>query len=99
MLLVAVHTSVRDQPKEMEARAGSFFESLFKDRVTGQFAVLDRFVDPGKVLIDDTARAEIQMADLGISHLTIGETDIHTAGAQAAAGVGLVQIIVERRFP
>src|SRR5262249_19804523 len=99
MVLVAVHSSVRDQPKKMETRVGSLSESLFEHRVASQFAVLDRFVDPGKVLIDDAAGAEIQMADLGISHLTIRETDIHTTGAQAAARVGLVQIIVKRRLP
>jgi hypothetical protein len=99
MVLVAVYSSVRDQPKEMETRAGSLLESLFQNRVTRQLTVLNRFVDPGKVLIDDAACAEIQMADFGISHLTIGETDIHTTGAQAAAGVGLIEVVVERRFP
>ena len=42
MVLVAVYSSVRDQPKEMETRAGGLLESLFQDRVTRQLTVLNQ---------------------------------------------------------
>src|SRR5262245_56510899 len=83
----------------MKAGAGSLAESLLEDRVGRQFAILYCFVDPGEVLIDDAARSEIQMTDLRISHLTAGEADVRTTGTQATAGIGLIEKIVERRFP
>jgi len=34
-----------------------------------EFAVLDRLGDPGQFLVDDSACADIHVADLGIAHL------------------------------
>src|SRR5229473_2043403 len=38
-------------------------------------AVLQRLVDPGQVLVDDAARADVEVADLGIPLLAFGQPD------------------------
>ena len=57
----------------------------------------DRLVDPGQVLINDPARAEIHVAHLGISHLSGWQTDIETARAQTRAGIFAVELVMKWR--
>ena len=63
-----------------------------------QFAVGDRFVNPGEVLIDDAPGAEIEVADLGVAHLAFGQSDIQAAGAQMSDWIIAIKLIVKRRL-
>ena len=62
-----------------------------------EFAVGDRLVDPRQILVNDPARAEIQVADFGVAHLAFGQTDIRPARAQLARRIVAVKMIVKRR--
>ncbi len=64
MRVVAVHTAIGKEAEEVEPFSARFFESGAEDFVAGEFAVGDRFVNPGEVLIDDAPGAEIEVADL-----------------------------------
>jgi hypothetical protein len=48
--------------------------------VVEEAAVLDRGVDPGQVLVDDPARAEVHVPDLGIAHLPVRQADVAAFG-------------------
>ena len=62
-------------------------ERFLQNVVLLQFAVSDRFVDPGQVLINNPSRAEVEMADLGISHLPFGQPHVLPARAQGRARI------------
>ena len=53
--------------------------SLRRERAVG-----DRLVDARQVLADDRAGAEVEVADLGVAHLPVGQPDGRAAGASAA---------------
>jgi len=67
-------------------------------RIEGQAAVFDRFADPDQFLADDASRADREMADFGIAHLTIRQTHISAAGLDQGMGIGLPERIHHRRF-
>ena len=74
---VRVHAAVRDEPEQMHvrvARVGAL-EDAGERRVLEERAVLDRLVDPLEVLEEHAARADRQMADLGVAHLAGREPD------------------------
>ncbi len=50
-------------------------ERAAEDGVLEEGAVLNRRVDAHEVLQKDTARADRQMADLGVAHLAVREAD------------------------
>ena len=65
-----------------EARAGAAPPALARRRaglpqrlVLEEAAVGDGLVDAHQVLLDDRARAEVQVADLGVAHLAVGQAD------------------------
>ncbi len=62
-----VHAAVGDQPDQVHALAGLHgpAQHLVVDLVAEQ-----RLVDAQQVLLDDGARAEVQVAHLGVAHLT-----------------------------
>ena len=51
-------------------------------RVLHDGAVLAGAVDLHEVLIDDAAGTDIEMSHLRVAHLTVGQTDVLTAGLQ-----------------
>jgi hypothetical protein len=61
---------------------------LHHRRQAGDRPVRDGAADAGQVLHHDPAGANIQVADLGIAHLALGQPDIRAAGAQEGAGAG-----------
>ena len=82
----------------MQPPASRLSESFLQNAILLQFAVSDRFVDPGQVLINNPSRAEIEMTDLGISHLPFGQTDVLPARAQRRARIILIETVVKRRL-
>ena len=74
-----------------------FREGLLQNFVLLHLTVRDRLVDPRQVLINNPARAQVKMADLGISHLARGQTDVFSARAQGRAGIFAIEPIVKWR--
>src|SRR5205807_3122368 len=77
----------------MPARGG---ESFLRDFVSIELAAGDGFIDAGKVLKNDPARAQVEMADFRVAHLAIGKSDIGAARAKFAAGIIAIELIVKR---
>ena len=65
---------------------------------SAQRAVGDRLVDPGQVLGDDRPRAEVQVPDLGVAHLPVGQPDAAPAGLELRVGVCGPQLVEHRRL-
>ena len=58
-------------------------------------AVEDGGVDAGHVHADDAAGTEVEVAYLGVAHLTVGETDEVIAGLQECVGVFAEKLVVD----
>ena len=69
-----VHAAVGDEPDQVHA-LGASLQRRLQHLVLGQRAVLDRRVDAREVLRDDRAGAEVEVADLGVAHLPLGQPD------------------------
>ena len=98
MPVMAVHSAIRDQPDEMQPPASRVSECLLQNAILLQFAVSDRFVDPGQVLINNPPRAEIEMADLRVSHLPFRQPHVLAARAQCRARIILIETVVKGRL-
>ncbi len=61
-------------------------------------AVLDRLVDAGEFLVNDPARAEVQVPDFAVAHLSGGQADILARRTEPALGISLVEVLVEREI-
>ena len=58
-----MHAAVGNQPEEMRSMSACRGKRFLQNTIAFQFAVGDRLVNPGKVLINDSARSEIKMAN------------------------------------
>ena len=76
----------------MTARAGNGF---LQYTIARQFACRDRLVNSRQVLINNSARSEIKMADLRVAHLPLRQTDVSPTGAQLRAWIIRVQLVVK----
>ena len=88
MILMAVHAAVGNQAEEMQALAllAAWAKAFFSTLFLRQRVFLDGLVDAGQVLVNDAAGAEVEVADLAVAHLAVGQADIHAAGADVAHG-------------
>ena len=94
--LVRVDAAVGEQTDEVER------SSLLRGQFAGadqcgvgeEAAVEDGGVDAGHVHADDSARAQIQVADFGVAHLAVGQADEVLAGAKEGVGVFAEQLVV-----
>ena len=66
-------------------------------RVARQRAVGDGLVDARQVLADDRAGAEVEVADLGVAHLPLGQPDRAAAGRQLRVRVARPEVVEDRR--
>jgi len=67
-----------------------------EDGITEEALVGDRGVDARHVHADDAARAEVEMAYFGVSHLAVGESDEVLAGTDERVGIGGQKLVVGR---
>src|SRR5205809_1180817 len=78
----------------MKAVAVRTSERLLQHLVARQFAVRDRFVNSGQVLINNPPGTQVKMSNFRIAHLPIRQTDIGSAGAQFTAWIIPVERVV-----
>ena len=57
----------------------------------------DRLVDPGQILLDDRSGTEVQMPDLAVAHLAVGQADGAATGAELCVRVAREQAVHRRR--
>ncbi len=86
VLEARVHAAVGCEADEVHARGDG--EGVADHGVRRERARGDGFVDAHEVLAHDRARAEVQVADLGVAHLAFRETHGVPAGAQGGVRVG-----------
>ena len=67
-----------------------------QDLVLGQRAVGDRLVDAREVLLDDGARAEVQMADLAVAHLPVRQADRAAARDERRVRIARPEVVEHR---
>ena len=74
---MAVDAAVGHQAHEVDgAPVGhGAVDRLAQHGVARERAVLDRQVDPGELLVDDPAGADVEVPDLGVAHLPLGQPD------------------------
>ena len=60
-------------------------------------AVGDRIVDPLEILLQPPAGTDRQMADLGVPHLPLGQTDSLARGDEAPVRIGRPQVVEDGR--
>lgn len=98
MRAVAVHPAIREESEEVHPFPACVLESRAENIVAGELAVCDRLVNAREVLVNDSPRAEIQVAHLGVAHLAFRQSDIHATGAQTSDRVIAIKLIVKRRL-
>lgn len=62
VLVMTVHTAVGNQSEEVEPMAAGARKSVLGDRIASEFPFRDRLVDSSEILINDSARPEVEMA-------------------------------------
>ena len=80
MCLMAVNAARRDESQKMERTALCFHTRHdFKKRlVLKEIAVFDIARDARELLVNDAAGTDVRMTDLGVTHLSIWQSDIFT---------------------
>src|ERR1700746_2417590 len=72
-------------------------ESFLRDGIAVELAGGNRFVDPSEILKNDAARAQIEVANFGVAHLALRQTDIGATGAEFAARISPIELVVKGR--
>ena len=86
---VAVNAAGGQQTHDVQRLAvvPGVVHGLDVDRVFKELAGLNLLGDLGQDLEHDAAGADVGVTDLGVAHLTLGQTYVQTAGLELGAGV------------
>src|SRR3954465_4498426 len=90
-----VHAAVGDEADEVHARR--VLHRGPQDVVLGERPVLDGLADAREVLLDHRAGAEVEVPDLRVAHLALGEPDGRPPRRQLAVRIALPQVVEDRR--
>ncbi len=95
VLEVTVHTAGGEKSHHMQrfSICLGILDRLDVDRVFKELAGTDLLGDLRQDLEDDAARADVGVADLGIAHLSLGQTDVQTGGKKLGAGIVREELI------
>ena len=76
---MAVNTTIGQQAQDVHGLACShgLVDRGANGRVFKELAIADGFGDTGEILIHHAAGAQVHVADLGVAHLAVRQTDIH----------------------
>ncbi len=96
MRLIGVHAAVGEQSEQVKAAAAGagVFHGGEQDRMGEEFAVLDHELDARAVHVHDASRADVEVADFAVAHLTFGQSDVRTAGVNQGVGILAQQAVV-----
>ena len=86
---MAVHAAGAHQTHQVDGLTGldSGLHVLDQHRVLEHLAVADGLGDEGELLVHDAACAHVGVADLGVAHLAVGQTDSHAGSINGGHGV------------
>lgn len=77
--------------------SGNVVHGLDENLVLLDRAILDGVVDAGELLEHDAAGTNVEVADLGVAHLAVGQADVLARGAEGGMRILGVQTVDERR--
>src|SRR5712691_508401 len=75
MLDVRVHAAITQQAQQVQLPLAPSLHSLEKQRLPEERAAGDELVHARDVHVDDTARADIEVAHFAVAHLSFGQAD------------------------
>lgn len=99
--MITYNTAVGDETAEMETAVAVLcpLKGILDDVVLAKLSLLDSLIDTDNVLPDDTAGANVEMADFGVAHETLGETNGERGSVELSeTGGALGELIHHRRF-
>ena len=75
--LVTMHAAGRQQAQHVHRRSAGArgFDGIDENRIAGELPVANRDVDPRVILVDDAARADVEVADFRVAHLAFRQAD------------------------
>ena len=76
-----MNATVRNQSKKMEPMASRARKSFPRDRIPTEVPFRERLIDSSKILINNSARPQVEMTYFRVPHLSFGEADIETTRA------------------
>src|ERR1700722_15436290 len=84
MVLMRMPPAWGDEAHQVTGPAALFQcrDEADESRPRGDRAVLDGIADPHQFLLDDAAGADGQMADLGVAHLPVRQSDRAAGGVE-----------------
>ncbi len=101
VLPARVDAAVGDQAEQVQAAARAAPGGVAGGEqrlVVEEAAVGDRVVDPGQVLLDDRPGAEVEVADLRVAHLALGQADVAPLGGELRVREALPEPVEDRRL-
>src|SRR6201996_7649083 len=97
MILAGMHSAIRDQSQQVQGSSllACMFERGNNDRMAEKLAGANQFVDASDVHVDYTARTDVEMADLAVAHLPVGQANEMIGSVQQAVGILRQQLVVD----
>ena len=94
-----VDAAVGDEPEQVDVRAAVLrpLERPHEGGVLEERALLDRAVHALEILVEDAARANRQVADLGVAHLPLRKTNRSAGSVERRVGVAGPERVEDRR--
>ena len=98
MLVARMHAAIGEQPHHVQrtAQRSRRIEACVDDLVLVDGSRAARAVDARKLLMNDAAGTDVQMPDLGVAHLALGQADRHVRRLKARA-LAREQLVEKRR--
>ena len=90
-----MHAAVADQAQEVQPFALGLREGFLQRCIASQFAIADRLVDAGEVLVNDASGTQVEVAHLAVAHLPGWQAHVLAAGAHGTHRIGGVEVVVE----
>lgn len=100
VLVVGVDPTIADEADEvyLPVVCAGVVERGVDRVVLPEGAVSDRVRDPGVLLVDHASGADIEVADLAVTHLAVGEADAPARDLERPVRAGVGEPIEIRRF-
>jgi hypothetical protein len=89
-----VNAAVARKTYQVQAVRARVPHSIQKNGILKELALRDHAVDTGDIHVDDAACSYVQVADLAVAHLPLGQTDSRPGGLHQCIRVGAKQSIV-----
>src|SRR5207302_2416931 len=96
MVLVRVDPAIGEQAAKMQLAAATarVLHGFYQDRVAGEITFFNHKVDLGDVHVNHTPRANVQVTDFAVAHLSLRQADKSSAGVDERVGIFGEQAVI-----